>query len=58
MNRAAGGVMYKISYAYVNPSNAGPFKGKALTATKYGKGDQFYAVMGLAQIVSCRKVTS
>jgi hypothetical protein len=48
--------MYKISYAYVNPSNAGPFKGKALTATKYIKGDQFYAVMGLAQIVSCRKV--
>ena len=56
MNQTTEGVMYKISYAYVNPSNAGPFKGKALTATKYIKGDQFYAVMGLAQIVSCRKV--
>lgn len=47
---------YKISYKYVRPSPAGPFKGKDISTTKYKKGEHIYAVFGLAEVVSCREI--
>lgn len=49
----------KISYRYVDPSPAGPFKG-SMTETFRGdpprKGDEIYAPFGRAVITSVRAV--
>lgn len=48
--------MYKVTYTYDNPSNAGPFRGSMIVGTKYMKGDHIAAIMGGATVVSCRVV--
>ena len=48
--------MFKISYVYDNPSNAGPFKGKAIVSVKYAKFDSYYGPFGIATVISCTKV--
>jgi hypothetical protein len=46
--------LYKIRYAYGNPSNAGPFRGSATIPMKYEKGDLYWGPFGAATITSCR----
>jgi hypothetical protein len=48
--------MFKIRYEYVNPSNAGPFKGGATVSEKVQKGDTYYGPFGQAIVRSCSKV--
>lgn len=48
--------MYRVTYTYDSPSNAGPFKGRMLTDTKHAKGDSIRAPFGMATVVSCRLI--
>lgn len=47
---------YTVSYTYVRPGGAGPFKGRTTTTEKYVKGETIWAVFGEAVVVSCRAV--
>ena len=47
---------YKIRYEYVNPSNAGPFKGSMIVRDKMAKGDMVCAAFGRAEVISCRVI--
>lgn len=48
--------MFKVTYTYDSPSNAGPFKGHTITQTKFNKGDYIQAPFGRATVVSCRLI--
>lgn len=48
--------MWKVSYSYVNPAGAGPFKGSMLLGYKPAKGDEIAAVFGRAVVTSVSKV--
>lgn len=46
---------YVITYRYVRPGPAGPFKGRATESRKYAKGETIWAVFGEAVVTSCRE---
>ncbi len=45
---------YIVSYRYVDPSGAGPFKGRMETERKMQKGELIGAYFGTAIVTSCR----
>lgn len=47
---------YKVSYEYVSPSRAGPFKGRTILDYKPAKGDCISAMMGQAIVRTVSKV--
>lgn len=49
---------YRVTYYYVSPGSAGPFKGKDVLDWKPSKGDQIRALFGLAIVKTVSKVKS
>lgn len=49
---------YKVTYDYINPSSAGPFKGSMVIDHKVTRGDEIRAVFGAAIVRSCRSIDS
>ncbi len=49
---------YTVTYKYIDPSPAGPFKGKTVVDYRPDVGDLFWAVMGKATVTSVRKVAT
>ena len=48
---------YSVGYRYVDPSRAGPFRGRMVLPVKSAKGDVIYAIFGRAVVTSCVKMT-
>lgn len=46
---------YTVTYRYLAPSQAGPFKGRMEMDVPAKKGDEIYAVFGRALVTSCRR---
>lgn len=46
---------YKVSYEYVSPSGAGPYRGKTVLDYKPAKGDQIRAMFGAAIVKTVSK---
>ena len=49
-------MQYRIRYEYLNPSNAGPFRGTMTVKDKHAKGDMVRAPFGRAEVTSCRAI--
>lgn len=53
-----GPAKFKVSYMYVNPSPAGPFRGSEVTTAKPAKGSVIPAMFGAAKVTSVSRVKS
>lgn len=47
---------WRVSYRYVNPHGAGPFRGRMVLDYKPEKGEEIYAMMGRAIVQTVSKV--
>jgi len=47
---------YSVSYVYISPSNAGPFRGETELDYKPAIGDHIYATFGRAIVKTVSKV--